>query len=592
MHSDHRTGTAQAGASPGLRLRALLPRVHRGAADRLIAVVADTMRRLPRTAILGSVAINLLSLVMPLATLQVYDRIIPNAASETLLLLLSGVIAVICVEHVLRTARANLITTTATRLAWQVHDEAIARILSAPKRYVDEEPPSRILERLQAMASVAEWQASPSRLVLVDLPFVPIYLAVLALVGGWLVLVPILLFAGLGAAGAARAFRLRKVVEERSASDARIRDFLIESIGGVTTIKALAMEPQMLRRFERLQESAAERNYETTSIADAAQSFALLSSSLTQVLTVAIGGTAAALGAISVGTLACCTMLAGWSVQPVLRAVGLLAEIENLSVAEAKARPLMDLPAARPVAHPLPDERVPVEVRFEGVVLQRQREGAATLDIPAFTIERGEIVAVSGPDGCGKSSLVGLVSGELEPAVGRVLVDGTVAHEANSELAARVACVTQRQAIVRGSLLDNLTMFRTGSSIEAALEASRLIGLDADINALPTGYDLRVADGLVEQLPAGMLQRVAIARAISRRPGLLVLDEANSALDMNADRALLEGLRKLRGSTTILLVTNRPSTAAVADRHFTIVEGRLVPKVPAMAPAGAEARTA
>lgn len=555
-------------------------------------MVGDTIRHLPRSAVIGSVAINLLSLVMPLATLQVYDRIVPNAASETLLLLLASVVTAICAEHVLRTARASLIQTSAIRLAWKVHDEAVARILAAPRSYVDEEPPSRILERVQAMASVAEWQASPSRLVLVDLPFVPIYLAVLALVGGWLVLVPILLFAALGLIGAIRAVRLRKVVEERSATDARIRDFLIETIGGIGTIKALAMEPQMLRRFERLQETAAERNYDTALIADAARSFALLSSNLTQVFTVAIGGSLAAAGLISVGTLACCTMLAGWSVQPVLRAVGLLAEIENLSVAEGKARPLMELPANRPVSHALPEVRSPVEVRFEGVVLKRQREGAATLTIPDFTLAPGEVLAVSGPDGCGKSTLVGLVAGTLVPGEGRVTVDGRTAHEAVADVAGRIACVSQRQAVVRGSILENLTMFRTGAAVDAALEASRLIGLDADVNRLPTGYETRVADGLLDQLPGGLLQRVAIARAISRRPGLLVLDEANSALDMAADRALLAGLNALRGSTTILLVTNRPSTAAIADRHYTIVDGRLVERPPAALVTAPEARPA
>ena len=341
----------------GLKARDLLSDRERRGMERLLSVVADTVRRLPRSAIVGSIAINLLSLVMPLATLQIYDRIVPNSASETLMLLLAGVITAICAEHILRTARANLIQNLAVRLAWKVHDEALARILSAPRSYVEEEPPSRILERLQSMATVAEWQASPSRLVLVDLPFVPIYLAVLALVGGWLVLVPITLFAALGLVGAVRAMRMRKVVEDRSTMDGRIRDFLIETIGGISTIKGLAMEQQMLRRFERLQETAAERNFETARIADSARSFALLSSSLTQVFTVAIGGAAAASGSISIGTLACCTMLAGWSVQPVLRAVGLLAEIENLSVAEGKARPLMDVPANRPQSHPLPELR-------------------------------------------------------------------------------------------------------------------------------------------------------------------------------------------------------------------------------------------
>ena len=159
-------------------------------------------------------------------------------------------------------------------------------------------------------------------------------------------------------------------------------------------------------------------------------------------------------------------------------------------------------------------------------------------------------------------------------------------------IASRIACVSQRQGAIRGSILDNLTMYAHGPAVESAIEAARLIGLDADVNRLPTGYDTRVADGLLEHLPSGLIPRVAIARAISRRPGLLVLDEANSALDMAADRALLAGLTALRGTTTIILITNRPSTAAIADRHYTIVDGKLVQRDTQPATQKAEARPA
>ncbi|WP_181702019.1 ABC transporter transmembrane domain-containing protein [Chthonobacter albigriseus] len=541
---------------------------------RVIRLVRDTVSGLSPVVILGSIAVNLLSLVLPLATLQIYDRIIPQRALDTLSLLLIGVVVVAACESVLRIARTNLITWSATQLAWKVQSEALGRILAAPQAWVDSEPPSRILERLQALTAVSEWQASPSRLVLVDLPFVPIYLIVLGVVGHWLVLVPIVLFVLLGSIGASRGSQLRRVVEARSFEDLKIRDFLIETLTGIGTIKAHAMEPQMVRRFERLQETAARCTSETIRISDDAQSFASLSSTLTQVVMVSIGAVLAITDGLSIGTLACCTMLAGWSLQPLLRAVSLLSELQSLMVAEGKAEPLISLPAVRPRITPLPLRREPAAVSFRAVSLNRMRPGASPLGIEQFDFNPGEIVALTGPDGSGKSTLAELAAGMLLPDSGQILLDGEDIHLDPERLVTRVAFVTQRQATVRGTVLENITMFRPDAT-DVALESCRLIGLERDINLLPFGYESRMADGIGEQFSGGFLQRVAIARAIARRPGFLILDEVNTSLDMAADRALAAGLAQLRGTTTILLVTNRPSMASIADRLVTMDHGRI-----------------
>ena len=134
--------------------------------------------------------------------------------------------------------------------------------------------------------------------------------------------------------------------------------------------------------------------------------------------------------------------------------------------------------------------------------------------------------------------------------------------------------VDHQNATVRGSVLNNLTLFRDAERLEAARAAARVIGLEGDINRLPRGYDTRLGEAATETLPAGLLQRIAIARAIASRPRLLILDEANGSFDYASDLALGKGLLSLKGEITMVLITNRPSFAAIADRLFTLVDGK------------------
>ena len=186
----------------------------------------------------------------------------------------------------------------------------------------------------------------------------------------------------------------------------------------------------------------------------------------------------------------------------------------------------------------------------------------------------GEIIAITRKDNIGKSTVARLAAGQLVPDTGDVLVDGVTASIAEARTRGSVALVDHQNATVRGSVLDNLTLFRT-EQIEAARAAARMIDLEGDINRLPRGYDTRLGEAATETLPVGFLQRIAIARAIASRPRLLILDEANGSFDYGSDQALGKGLLSLKGEITIVLITNRPSFAAIADRRFTLIDGQV-----------------
>jgi ATP-binding cassette subfamily C protein LapB len=352
-----------------------------------------------------------------------------------------------------------------------------------------------------------------------------------------------------------------------------VRDFLVETLNDIVTVKALGTEQQFQRRFERLSEQAAGCTYRMVRLVDDGQSFAALVSTLTQIATATIGAILAINGRISIGVVACSTMLAGRVIQPLLRVVSAWNEIQGAMVAEEVARPIHDLPTSEDLGAPFRDRKhQPAMVVFDDVSFVYTAQGQPILAGANLAVAPGEIIAITGRDNSGKSTVRRLMAGQLRPTSGRVLIDG---HAATEEARRNdwVAVVDHRNAVVRGSVLNNLTLFGNADQLEAARAAARAIGLETDIDLLTRGYDTRLGESASEALPTALLQRIAIARAIARKPRLLILDEANNSLDHASELALGAGLRTLKKEMTIVLITNRPSFAALADHVYTLADG-------------------
>jgi len=560
-----------------------------GARQRLWPLLATACLDMPASVVISSILINLLSLFMPLAIMQVYDRIIPRQAVETLTLLVIVIVFTVVAEAIFRIARNHVVSWSATVLAWRTHHEVLKRAMAAPSSFLEVESASRNLDRIQALTAYAEWHGSPSRLVLADLPFVGLYVGLMIIVGGQLAAIPIILFLVLGVAAHRRSTAVRKTNLNRAMEDMKTRDFLIEAINGLPTIKASAMESQMQRRFEMLQETLAAHSNKSIRLAEETQAFGNLLSSLTQMITVTAGAVFVIEGTLSIGALAACVMLAGRAVQPLLRCVAVWNELQSVSVGLEKAGPLLKLPRVkeRP-PHPL--TKGPMDIRLAGVSFQYAHGSRMILDRVSMAVPAGGILAITGRDGVGKSTLVDLICGYLPDYSGEIRVGGFDPRIDGKMLKQYLAVVRPGASMMRGTIMDNLIMFRKGDEIELAINAAKLIGLDAQISKLPLGYQTVMSDGPSAELPSGLVQRIAIARAIARRPAVLMLDEANGALDMAGDQLLASGLRRLKGFTTILIVTNRPSFAAIADETWRLEAGKLEqvpPVLPVAVPSAA-----
>lgn len=526
----------------------------------------------PAAVYLASFVINLLALSLPLSIMQVYDRVIPNRSFSTLAWLFFGLAIALVIDFVLKTLRSVLLSWQATRFARNVENEGVARFLRAPNGGFEREPAAVHVHRYTAAAALADYHSGQARLVLIDLPFVGIALVVMAIVGGAMVLVPASLFFVFAALAIGRAREFRRILDARTTQDNRKYDFIAEVLTGIHTVKVMAMEPQMQRRFERLQEAVAKTTMSSISTGQANQTAALLFGSVSQLVVVAIGGSQVINDQLTMGALAACTMLSGQILQPLLRAISLWTEKETVDHRRAEVKSLLDLPSAK-----FPGDThasIKGNIRFENVVYRNPNDLNHTLAIPDISIEAGAIIGVKGKESSGRTTLLRLMQGEIEPTSGRVMVDGASTFDPRfAAIRRHIAYVGAVPAIFSGTIMENLTMFGPEKR-DFARKMAQLLGLEATINLLPDGYETKLGEGIGDDLPMSIAQQVNIARALTNRPRVLALDEANMLLDAIAEPALIKALNVLRGSLTIIVVTHRPSLLALCDHQIVLEDGR------------------
>jgi len=562
------------------------------AASDYLRLLVRTFHDLPADVIAASLAINLLGLALPLAILQVYDRIIPNGATPTLLFLILCVCAALALEAILRITRSQVIAWSGMKEAWRTNLDAASRVALAPAKLVDREPAAYWMQRFQAVGTAAEFKLSPSLLALVDLPFTVIFLALLFAISPLLSVIPLVLFILFAAVAFERGRKLRTMTVDRALAEAKVRDFLLEVLNGIVTVKAFAMEQQALRRFERLAEQVSGCTHNLIQLSNDAQSLGSLVATLTQLATVTVGAVLTINGEITIGALACSTMLSGRLMQPLMRLVSAMNEIHSVMVASETTKPISDLPLVSPTKPPSAAKpRVPASVTFDNVTFRHEGQATPILAGADLSVKAGEIIAITGPNGCGRSTTAQLALGHLLPQSGEVLIDDT---PVGRETAAHgtVAFVDHRVASVRGTILNNLTMFRDGEGIDTAAEVASRMGLEDEIHRLPRGYETRLGETATEALPPGLMQHLVVARAIASNPRLLILDQPNTSFDWRGDQMLARGLRSLKGKVTTILITNQPPLAAVADRVVTIAGGKFIQLTDGLAPPVSESANA
>ncbi len=528
----------------------------------------------------ASLAINVLGLALPIAILQMYDRVIRHQSLSTMVVLTLGVLAALGLEFALRVLRARIMSAEGARYDHRESRTALDRLLAADINAFRKVSPGQHAERFQAIASVRNYYCQAGAL-LADLPFVFLYVGMIALIAGWLAVLPVLLFLALCVLGVNLARRLTIETGRREQTDIKRHNFLVESIGGIATIKALGLEALMQRRHERLQEDSADAFGAIARMTAQTQSIASELAQAASVLTVAIGAIAVVNGALTIGGLAATTILTGRFLQPVLKGLGLWARYPFIRLAEDKLKRMRDLAPQIAGNRALPRRRAllrleNVSFRYDGAT--RNAVDRATLDIPPYTY-----IGITGSSSSGRSTLLKLMNGLILPSEGSVRYDDVpVSLYLPRELRRQIALMPTSPTIYTGTLIENLTMFEDGPMKRRALALCRMLGLEDYVAGLSRGLETPMSGA--GDTPMGIAQRISIVRALAHNPRVVLFDTANAALDLDADKRLLQFFARQKGKRAVVFVTDRPSYLNLCDAVYHMADGKLAPRVqPALA---------
>ena len=531
----------------------------------------------------GSAVINLLALALPLAILQIYDRVLPNAAFDTLSVMIAALAGVLIIDMILKYCRTYFINWTAAAYTHKLSSKALKAMMSAAPSRHGRATVSEHLERLNSVHGLGDYLGGQSRVVSIDILFIPIFAGVIILIGGPIFFAPLLLFAVFGYFAMQRTKRLSETIEEKEEQDSRKYDFIIEALQGVQTVKSLAMEPLMMRRFERLQASSSVVVRRLIALTGETQNFSALYASMSAATIVCVGALLVLNGQLTIGGLACCMLLSSQLLQPLLRSLSAWNESQLAGHRRERIKTVFNqAPGADEEAAdeetPFPYNRnfSPKSVALENVTIRRG-EGEPLFRKLSLSVPAGATVALRGEDGSGRTSLLRAIMGDVAPSEGFIRIDQRPATSMSaSQQNPYVRYVGQTPTAFRGSILENLTLFGALPTA-SALWASRLIGLDNEVIRMPLGYDTPLRSASGRDIPAATAQRICIARALATKPSVLILDEANSALDWEGERFLIDALKELRGSITIILATHRPSLIALADTAYDVRNRALAP---------------
>ncbi|MEX0695141.1 MAG: ABC transporter transmembrane domain-containing protein [Rhodospirillales bacterium] len=531
--------------------------------------------------VLMSMFINIFALGLPIFILQVYDRVLPNLGLTTMQFLVIGLIAVMLMDFMLKTARAAITTYTGARFEHLARVSAVDHILRTPQDVYETDTPGVYLDKVNAIGVVKDFYSSQLGTLMIDLPFAIFFLGMIWFLGGIMVAVPLVLLSLFGIMAIIVGGNLRKAVDTRSQVDNRRYDFLIEIINGIHTVKAQAFKNLLQRRFDPLQEMSARAVRAVAMQSSIAQSLGSTFGQLNMACVIGIGAVLVIDGSLSVGELAACTLLSGRAMQPLQSAMGLWTNFQSIRVACDNAASVLELPAED--MRNLPDMSA-IKGNME---LRSVTFGYAGTETPLITnqnlqIKAGEMIGIEGDNSSGRSTLLKLMMGLIRPDTGAVLIDGNdLAKFQSKSYRRQMAMLTADSDVYSGTILDNMTYFRGGKYINKAIRIARELGLDDEIKRLPEGYGTHVGDGAGGVLPAGFVQRITVIRAMIDDPKIVLFDNANHGLDSSSDRTLMDYINGLRGKTTVILVTSRPSWLRMADRRYVMSNGKIEPKAAA-----------
>ncbi|WP_051962311.1 MULTISPECIES: type I secretion system permease/ATPase [Comamonas] len=539
------------------------------------AVILEN-RRLYRDALLAAVLINVFALAMPLFSMNVYDRVVPNNAVETLWVLAIGISLVLIFNFVLTTTRAYVVDAASKRVDVQLSAQIMERVLDLR---MESRPASvgSFAANLRSFESVRDFIASASLTTLVDLPFVLLFLVAIAWISPWMLIPPVVAIAAILLVSFWAQARMESLTLKTFQASSQRNALLVESLTNLEAVKTLNAQGGVQRLWESSTQYIAYMGGKIKFISSGTVNFVQTLQQLVTVAVVIVGVYQVQDSALSMGGIIAASMIAGRCLAPFGQVAGLMMQFHNARTSLNSIDNYMKMPVEHEADREFvsrPDLRGAIE--FRNVSFSYPGSEQASLSGVSFSVRPGERVGIIGRIGSGKTTLEKLVLGLYQPTEGSVLIDGVDARQIDPvDLRRAIGHVPQDPMLFYGSLKHNLLVGAPFAGESDMLHAARIAGVDEFVARNPKGYDMLVGER-GESLSGGQRQSIAVARALINDPAILLLDEPSSNLDNQSEAQLKRRLEEAARDKTILLVTHRTALLTLVDRLIVIDGGKIV----------------
>ena len=533
-------------------------------------------KRIYRDIMVAALVVNIFALAMPMFTMNVYDRVVPNRSVETLWVMSIGVAIIVIGDLILRTMRGYFLDWASTRidvkLSARIMEQVLGTRLELRSRSV-----GSLASNLRSFETVRDFITSATITTLIDVPFGLIFILVMAWISFPMVIPVILGSIAMLVYAFSVQTKMHELSETMYRAGALRNATLIESLVGLETVKALGIEGHMQRKWEHsasyLTEVGSKLKLMSQSISNGSNAI----QQLTTVALVLLGVYLVTSGDLTMGGLIASTMLASRAMAPISQTAGLLTQYHTASTSLQSLDEIMNKPVERPLESNFLSRPVfKGDIEFREVSFKYPGAEESALTKISFKIKAGEHVALLGRMGSGKTTIHKLILGLYQPTDGAILIDGIDSRQIDpAELRRTVSYVQQDTHLFYGTMRENLTITSPHADDTAVLAAAHVGGIDEFINNHPKGFDLLVGER-GETLSGGQKQGVGIARALIGRSVIVLLDEPTSAMDHSTEEAVKNRLTQAAVGKTLVLITHRSTLFDMASRIIVVDSGRIV----------------
>lgn len=534
-------------------------------------------RRLFTEVIIASFFLQIAALVTPLFFQVIIDKVLVHRGLTTLDVLIFALIVVAVFEVLLGLLRTYIFAHTTNRIDVELGAKLYRHLLALPLSYFEARQVGQSVARVRELENIREFITGSTLTLLIDVLFTGVFFAVMWYFSPMLTLIVLGSIPFYVLLAVVITPILRKRLEEKFEHGAQNQAFLVESVTGVETMKALSVEPQSQRRWEEQLAAYVNASFRTAHLGNIAGQSTQLFSKVTMALVLYFGALAVVAGTLTVGQLVAFNMLAGRVTGPILRLAQLWNDFQQARLSVQRLGDILNTPT-EPQYNPNRTtlKRVEGRVRFDNVRFRYRPDLKDVLNNIDLEISPGQVVGIVGPSGSGKSTLAKLVQRMYVPSAGRMLIDGIDLSTIDpSWLRQQVGVVLQENLLFNRSVRENIALSDPGMPFERVVSAVEMAGAADFISELPEGYDTLVGERGTN-LSGGQRQRLAIARALVNDPRILIFDEATSALDYESERIIQQNMQKICAERTVIIIAHRLSTVRSADRIISMKDGFVV----------------